>query len=242
MPILRRSCCEIAIFKGMLMKPYPEMLLLVCGSNRTTDPRLQNACRIRSLSWCPHLSQHQRGIVLIIALIMLAVISLLTITSIRNATSTESVSANVRTTELATQAAEIALRHCEASVLATLTADAGSPSTYPTTFKASNIQSSTVPAQWQSMANWDSASSSAYILPLSMVNQTGMTTATYRRPPECMVERLPLMPSGTGAVVSTSTSFLITSRGFGPEVVVASDSRSRPVGSEVWMQSQIDVH
>lgn len=62
--------------------------------------------------------QHrQNGVVLIIALILLVVISLLAVTSLRGAGSAESISGNVRTTELATQAAEIALRHCEAAAL-----------------------------------------------------------------------------------------------------------------------------
>ena len=172
---------------------------------------------------------------------MLAVISLLAIVSVRNAASTESVAGNVRTTELATQAAEIALRHCEASVLATLSAASGTPSLYSTTFNSSNVLPATVPAQWQDTANWDRTNSAAYVLPLGMVNQPGMATTTYKRPPECMVEPLTVMPPDAGAVLSTSTSFVITARGFGPEVLAATANRSRPVGSEVWMQSQIDI-
>ena len=40
-------------------------------------------------------------------MIMLIIVSLLAVTSMRNASSSESVSGNVRTTELATQAADI---------------------------------------------------------------------------------------------------------------------------------------
>ena len=187
----------------------------------------------------PRPGRRQRGVVLIIALIMLVVISLLAIGSIRNAASTETVAGNVRTTELATQAAEIALRHCEASVLSTLTVAAGGAPTYATTFTPFNILTPSTPPRWQNMAIWDSASTAAYVLPLSMVNQPGMTL-TYRRAPECMVEPLPLMPSGA-TVVSTTTSFVVTARGFGPEVAPADANRSRPVGSEVWLQSHIDL-
>jgi Tfp pilus assembly protein PilX len=67
----------------------------------------------------------QRGVVLIIALVMLVVISLLTTLSIRSAVSTESVSGNVRTTELASQAAEIALRYCEDAVVTYQASGAG---------------------------------------------------------------------------------------------------------------------
>ena len=181
----------------------------------------------------------QRGVVLIIALVMLIVISLLALTSIRNAASTETIAGNVRTTELATQAAEIALRHCEASVLNTLTVAAGGTPAYATTFTAFNILAPTTPPRWQNMAIWDSVSGAAYVLPLSLVNQPGMTL-TYQRPPECMVEPLPLMPSGSG-VVNTTSSFVVTARGFGPEVAPADASRNRPVGSEVWLQSHIDL-
>lgn len=218
------------------MKPDPAPMAL----NNMPAPRIGRAqyhsARYRSFG----LPRRERGIVLIIALIMLGLISILAITSFRNASTSESVSGNVRTTELGSQSAEIALRHCEASVLAMLSNASGAPTSYVTTFSASNILPFTTPAQWQNTGNWDSASSAAYVLPLTMVNQPGLAT-TYKRPPECMVEALPVMPAGAGSVVNSSRSFVVTARGFGPDVVAASANRSRPVGSEIWMQSQIDV-
>ena len=184
------------------------------------------------------IARRQGGIVLVITLIMLVVISLLAVTSTRDAASTESVAGNVRITEMATQAAEIALRHCESSVLNALTLARGRPALYGTTFFSANILPSSVTPHWQDMTIWDSASTEVYVLPLSMVNQVGMENPTYKRPPECMVEPLPVVPSG-GTAVSTSSSFVITTRGFGPDVIAADAGRSRPVGSEVWLQSQI---
>ena len=181
----------------------------------------------------------QRGVVLIIALLMLMVISLLAAGSIRNAASTESVAGNVRITELATQAAEIALRHCESSVLDTLTVAAGGTSAYASTFTSFHILTPANPPRWQNMAIWDSASPATYVLPLSLVNEPGMLV-TFQRPPECMVEPLPVMPSDA-TVARTTTSFVVTARGFGPEVAAADANRSRPVGSEVWLQSHIDL-
>lgn len=207
-------------------------------------PASTTVCRAQQRSAPGHLRDnhaHQRGIVLIIALIMLGLISLLAMLSVRNATSTESVAGNVRTTELATQAAELALRHCEASVLAMLSSAAGTPSTYATTFDSNNVLPVAIPAKWQDTANWDSEASAAYVLPLKMVNQPGIVPSTYKRPPECMVEPLAVTPPGAGAVVSISTSFVITARGFGPEVPAATPDRRRPVGTEVWVQSQIDL-
>jgi Tfp pilus assembly protein PilX len=164
--------------------------------------------------------QHQRGVVLVIALSLLVVISLLAITSMRNAGSSESVLGNVRTTELATQAAEIALRHCKLSVLKVQNNAKGditsAEASYDTTFNAVNILEASTPPYWQDTSgNWDKAPTMAYVLPLSLVNQAGgAIVATYQRAPECMVEKLDL---------SGDTDFyVVTARGFGPEAAKAS--------------------
>lgn len=193
---------------------------------------------------CARGLQPQRGVVLVIALILLVVISLLAITNMRNAGSSESVMGNVRTTELATQAAEIALSHCESSVLKVrknAQGDITSPeATYDTTFTVANILEASTPPHWQDTSgNWDKAPTLAYVLPLSMVNQAGMAiVVTYQRAPECMVEPLPVMLNGT---VDSQTSFVVTARGFGPEVAANNASGDRPVGSEVWLQTHIEL-
>lgn len=180
--------------------------------------------------------QSQSGVVLVVALIMLVVISILAVTSMRNSASTEALAGNIRTTELATQAAEIALRHCESSVVEILTVASGATSTgYITTLTAANILPAATPPRWQNIATWDSASTSTFVLPSSLVG----STSTYKRPPECMIETLPVMASGSSAISST-TSFVITARGFGPEVA-ADATRARPQGSEVWLQSHIEL-
>lgn len=192
----------------------------------------------------PSSSQSQRGVVLLITIIVLAIISLLTITTVRNASSTESVSGNVRITELATQASELALRHCERSLLDILTTESGTSSTYSTTFESSNILDVKEPANWQRADRWDSSdatsSGDVYVLPLDLVNQAAFRV-TYQRPPECMVERLTAMLGGNSqpGEQSSNTSFLITSRGFGPEVAATDAARARPVGSEIWLQSEL---
>jgi type IV pilus assembly protein PilX len=182
----------------------------------------------------------QRGVALLIALIFLVVISLLAATSMRNATSSESVLGSVRTTEMAKQAAEIALRHCEASVLDLQVVAGGGSSAYESSFKASNILPVSSPPQWQNIAGWDSVSALPYVLPLNLVNQSGINFAAYKRPPECMVEPVPMLLPGASAL-STSTTFVVTARGFGPEVAAADSVRSHPVGSEVWLQSHIQI-
>ncbi|MDP3168920.1 MAG: hypothetical protein Q8M91_01130, partial [Polaromonas sp.] len=68
----------------------------------------------------PHLSSPRRGrqggISLIIVLIMLVVIGLTSAAAIRNATSDERVTNNVRMQSLAQQYADAALRYCEAEL------------------------------------------------------------------------------------------------------------------------------
>ena len=185
------------------------------------------------LAYAPR-HQAERGIVLVIALILLVIISLLAVTSLRNAGSSESVAGNVRTTELATQAADIALRHCESSAikitkLIANASDTSAQATYPTTLVEANVQRVTTADQWKSVSNWDSTTTAVFVLPSDLVGNT----ATYQRPPECMVESLTgVTPTGPPA------SFVITARGFGPEVAAGT---GRPAGTVVWLQSTIEI-
>jgi type IV pilus assembly protein PilX len=74
---------------------------------------------------------------------------------------------------------------------------------------------------------------------LALVNDATVG-ASFKRPPECMIERMSVIQAGATAVSSTS-SYVITARGFGPEVAAADGARSRPSGSEVWLQSHIEL-
>ena len=187
----------------------------------------------------------QRGVVLVMALIMLVVISLLATLSMRNATSSESISGNVRTTELATQAAEIALRYCEDEVVKIK--GGGVP---PTGFVIQNFSS---PPLWSAkngsggLTNWDGNTSSVaptgpvLVIPDSSINQAG-AGVTFKRPPECMVERMQM--ADTTTTVTVAKTYVITARGFGPDVAAdTGGTRPRPQGgSEVWMQSTIELN
>ncbi len=184
-----------------------------------------------SLALTKKSAARQQGVVLIVSLIMLVVISLLATLSIKNAVSTEGVSGNVRTSQLASQAAEIALRYCEDAV-SQISTGTGTLVDLPT------IQNYATPPLWQTASNWDSASSVAFVIPSAFVNETS-GSATFKRLPECMVERMQVVNAG---VVSTTSTYVITARGFGPEVAAADSARSRPEGSESWMQSTIELN
>lgn len=181
------------------------------------------------LHGCTPPRRAQRGVVLLMALIMMVVISILAVTAVRNAGSAETISGNVRTTELGNQAAEIALRYCEQAVIQSFTGT-GSLASLPT------IHAYSAAPRWQVIGNWDSPGSPAlnFIIPTTSIN-VNPTAASYQRAPECMVER---MPARSGASLSTTSTFVITARGFGPEVAAGS---GRPQGSEVWLQSTFEL-
>ena len=184
-------------------------------------------------STAPHQPRNeQRGVVLIVALIMLVIISILATYSIRSATSTEAVAGNVRTTQLASQAAEIALRYCEDAVEQTF---APTPTVVVTPLAYAN------PPRWKTMTNWDGGSSgitgpnAIIVIPSAALGGT----STYKRAPECMIEAMQVLNSTN--VLTTTSTYVITARGFGPEVAAADGSRSRPSGSEVWVQSTLEL-
>lgn len=175
----------------------------------------------------------QRGIVLIVALILLVIMSLATAYSVRGAGSTELVTNNTRTQLLAMQATEAALRYCETGVvnshllLATPTLTL-SPVLTPT---AAPTGTSPVYA-WESLTNWDASSSTTSVTVIGtadlVLNDNG--SGLYKRPPECMAQYMQ---------VANTQRVIVTARGFGPDVAAADSARTAPSGSEVWLQSTL---
>ncbi len=190
-------------------------------------------------------ARRQSGVVLIVAMIMLIVVSLLAAIAVRNATSSEGINANLRQTQLATQAAETALRYCEDAAINTVNDGTGTFAfTAPGGGAIANLQMTHIIAAPTGNntptsalpANWDTATANGQlILPIATVNLTGVST-TFARPPECMIERA--RPDVAQSYLSVLT---VTSRGFGPEVAAADSSRTRPVGSEVWLQTTLEL-
>lgn len=175
----------------------------------------------------------QQGAVLIIVLIMLALLSMTAATSLRNAQSTESISGSTRNTELASHAAEVALQHCEASVMKRMAIKSGETQSevvrYVTTFTDAHIAPLASPPAWQdAKGKWDTPSQYLFLLPLDLLGNTPL----YKRAPECLVESLTATPIN---------QFIITARGFGPEVAAAGAKHVRPVGTEVWLQTHITL-
>lgn len=181
---------------------------------------------------CSHRSQ--RGVVLIISLVMLVVITLLTVTSLRNVSTSENISSNVRTAELAQQSAALALRYCEASVIRIKNGDNA-------TAADPIIHTAKTPMRWENVQRWDAPASDdfqVFAIPLSLLNTANLAT-TYQRSPECLVETMDIKDE-TGNLLP-GVMITITARGFGPEVAAASKQRTAPQGSEVWLQSTLEL-
>ena len=232
-------------------------------SNAPLKPIMQTQLRHPKPCSLPTRRQDQNGVVLIVALIMLVIISIMASVSVRNATSSEAVSGNARTTQMATQAAEFALKFC-AQAMDTATPTAGSnletvknrinanlsglqtlinaavaPNMYSNYPRALYKNSST-----KNLDYWDGATSvvaatpstpGVIVIPLAQIN--GASASTYQRAPECMVEPMQVIEAGA---IKTNKKYIITARGFGPEVAAADANRTRPKGSEVWLQSTDD--
>jgi len=197
-----------------------------------------------------HKQQPEQGVVLVISLVILVVISLLSAASLRSVSTTEITAGNVRKTEVATQAAEFALRWCQDEVLKFKNSDAdgddatandGDGDGDATTLANNNFSDlqlwDAVDPQTKALTNWDGAGTGGKVILLSadMLNQTNLKYATYKRMPECMV--VPV----DNAAPAVATRFMIVARGFGPEVSAVDANRTRPNGSEAWMQSTITV-
>lgn len=190
----------------------------------------------KSFSSSAQTSPHQSGVVLVIALIMLMILSMVSIVTLRQASSSTQVSGNTRTQMMATQAADMALKICESRVTNFLTSAAGA------TLNPRMPVTGDVLQRWEPvnnvMVNWDLAASKTVDFPDTVPanHYTAVLTATdlnvpantYRRFPECMAE---FRINGLGNII------IITVRGFGPEVAAADQNRTPPNGTEVWLQS-----
>ena len=179
--------------------------------------------------------RHQAGISLIIVMIMVVIIGLTSAAAIRNATSGERATNNIRLQSLAQQYAEAALRYCESEVIK---ADADRVAT----LREANILEVPFPdplvvppakSPWEISTTWTGspsagdASASKTVLPLAQIksDDSSVTPATL---PQCAAERQ-VLADGNRVMV-------ITARGFSPGYTANADGLTTG-GSVVWLQS-----
>lgn len=167
----------------------------------------------------------QQGMVLAVALIMLALLSILAGISIRGASSAEQAANQDRLKALAQQTAEAALRFCEQQAQANA-ADPGLG------FAPEDTPAAGASYSWELMDNWDKQPSAHLrTVPVRAAGDTE-AAAYFTRPAECMSQYL----------TPDRKVFVTTARGFGPEVAARKDKDSTPPkGTEVWLQSVVTL-
>lgn len=190
----------------------------------------------------------QHGVVLVVALIMMAVIAVSSAAAIKSVTAQDLIGSNQRTQSMALQAAESGLRFCEALVTTPkLTAaqvaliskiQEAVPLNYADQDSAGNALQ---PKQhWEKASNWIGGNKLSFRLPETFAFDRGQST--YDRPPECLIERLDLKPIDKVYASDTPPTkieaFQITVRGFSPDY--AENAQGVPTnGAVVWLQSTV---
>ena len=194
------------------------MMLILLLSDRT--------CRAARLA-----PAAQAGVSLIIVLIMLVIIGLTSVAAMRNATSGQKVTNNIRLQNLAQQYAEAALRYCEAEMLKP---DADRVATLAeANISTTPVETADASTGWGQAASWNGSGGIA-------ATKTTLTEASVKsmdssfrpsRLPECVVERQGLADG--------SLAYVITARGFSPGYTADGVSGVTTSGSVVWLQSTL---
>ncbi len=171
----------------------------------------------------------QQGATLIIALVLLVVLAFGSIVAARSAVNSDMIAKNLRSQNLALQAAEMALRWCEQELNA-----------LPTLV----LNDNTITTEWRTAANW---TNSGQTVPEEVIG----TTVAYNTPPQCLIRRMSyqeaygnvelpadaITPESRGINHEYLYFFRITARGYSPDYEV--DDGNVVSGSEVWVQSTV---
>ena len=165
----------------------------------------------------------QQGVALAVALILLAVIGLSSVTAMQSGLFGSMISNNLRTNALAVQSAEMGLRFCERGVRL----DPDNVLWQP--LPAINTDR---PTQWNAIGSWGGGAAIALDVPAAVVDSSN-STVRYSRVPQCLVERMELQKQ-KGAI--DEVAFLITARGFSPDYREDGNG-TRTSGSVAWLQS-----
>jgi type IV pilus assembly protein PilX len=174
--------------------------------------------------------QHQRGIVLPMALIMLVIISIAGLLAARNSATHEQFSNNMRTTQVARQAAELGLRYCEMVAIdlvdnegAVYAADAAKIVMVKLATPEDNA------AVWNTKANWETDPVAPNLISAPLNYSAGVQgDAELKNAPTCIIQAVEGDPA-------TGDRFLITARGLSNDAALTDNELTQ--GSEIWLQS-----
>lgn len=169
-------------------------------------------------------SKPQQGIVLITALILLVIMTLVALLSLQGSISGEKVSKNLRTSSVALQAAEIALRRCENDIFF-------NTPTFVINGVSLTSAGGATPSLWITSANWNNPAI-ANTVTVADVNSLNPAARAFPVLPRCIIEEQRLVTTdGT-----SRPTYWITARGFSPDFQVNA-SNEVISGSQVWLQS-----
>ena len=192
-------------------------------------------------------AKQQRGVLLIVTMIMLLIISGVAALAIKGTSSTEAVANNTRTQSLAMQAADAALRYAEIGVINQNYTDNSQtlPINKPTYLFVIAAAPTGTYGSWGTEANWDGTTSTSTVINLFNLDgltacpntstysdasgRTGSFCTVYRRAPECMAQYAP-------GITGANRIVWVTCRGFGPDVA-STTTKELPSGAEVFLQS-----
>lgn len=181
-----------------------------------------------SIAQTPHA---QRGTVLAITLILLVILSLLGTFAIRNANQSERIMNGIRTSNVAQQAAETALRFCEQLATAPPAGSGTFQSVDAATYINATAVSNANEGDWKNKDNWKSSNANLLSVPRSYYN-SGSTDATeLLHAPQCLIQALET-PGGL-------KGYVITARGYANDAVIDTSTGRVISGAEVWLQSTL---
>jgi type IV pilus assembly protein PilX len=156
--------------------------------------------------------QSQRGVSLIIAMLMLVVIAVMSVAVMRNAVSSDQVATNNRLQTQANQAAQMALRYCEEQLQLN---------------SAPMVSPAPTPPAWTVKANWTGGGGHV-ARTLAPGDVSGGDKNFPVVPPQCLSE---VSPSNTSV-------YTVTARGFSADYTADTNQLTKS-GSVVWLQSTV---
>lgn len=179
----------------------------------------------------------QRGVSLLIVLIMLVVIGLTSAASLRSASSNERISNNFRMHALAEHYAEAALRYCETQL--TLADSARVNSLQDASLRA--FTGAAYPA-WANTLTWTGAGGAAASLTRVPEALVASADSAFKpaQLPQCAVESLSIPLTQNGEPAGAADVYVITARGFSTDYSASPQGVSL-TGSVVWLQSLVSV-
>lgn len=175
-----------------------------------------------------HPIAHRRqahGLVLVVALILMAVIGVSSAAAIRLALTGSIISMGLRANSEAMQAAEAGLRWCERETRLSASELAATDPSF-----VLRTPPSDVPELWTTLVTFQA---NAFTVPRAVLASAGIVNLTQM--PQCLAERRP--PSPGLENTKAFRTFVITVRGFSSDyrrAVQGEDS-----GAEVWLQSNM---